>query len=622
MRATAWRTPTGPRKHSEMILRRAYDAARRLRVQFALIVAVALAPAGLVAVFQAAGNIEEAIRLEEEALRRSARQLTEAERSAIVAIRERIRVAARRPGIRALGGEQCDEAVAGLAEDDPRFSGALVFDDKGISVCGEYKGFDISETQAFRSFNEAPRLLVGPVRSGRVSGRNMMLALAPVLGEDGRTGILAMGLSADFFQRLAEESARSSTNYALLDEAGTVFAANMSEERDWLPVEIAPLLHEEEVVALLRSRDGERRMYYVAPLPIDRIWMIAARPELRWQSVLFSDKGLALIAPLLLWAIAVSVAFFVIDRLVSRHIVYLQRVAAAIGRGHLEIGRLSLQGAPTEIRRLGDALENMAERLAQREAALRANVEQKRALLLEVHHRVKNNLQMISSLMNMQLRRVEGESERRAVQIVQDRIHGLALVHQHLYSTDHLDAVALDRLIADLANYLRGSLCPPGGEPATLHADLDPLEASADIATPVALFLTEAIGNALKHCLTPENPGTVTLSLKRIDHSFELIVRNERPAGDTNVIDAPSSGLGTRLMEGFARQIGGTVEREVTSRRFQVVLRAPLSTRGSVFAIRQREREGASPANPPAQGRGTELEEESPQPLPADMRSR
>ena len=590
------RAPTGPRKHSEMSFRRAFEAARRLRVQFALIVAVALAPAGLVAVFQAAGNIEEAIRLEEEALRRAARELTEGERSAIIAIRERIRLAARRPGIRALGGEECDVAVEALAADDPRFSGALVFDDEGISVCGESKGFDISGTEAFHSFNEAPRLLVGPVRSGRISGRNVMLALAPVLGDDGRTGILAMGLSADFFQRIADASTGSATRFALLDEAGTVFAGNMSEERAWLPLNVGPLLREQELVALLEARDGVRRMYYVSPLPIDRIWMIAARPALSWQGVLFSDQGLALIAPLLLWAIAVSVAFFVIDRLVSRHIVYLQRVAAASGRGHLEIGALSLQGAPTEIRRLGDALENMAARLAEREAALRANVEAKRALLLEVHHRVKNNLQMISSLMNMQLRRVEGEAERRSVQIVQDRIHGLALVHQHLYATDHLDAVALDRLVEDIGSYLKGSVCPAGEEPCAVDFDLDPVTAHADIATPVALFQIEAMGNALKHCRAGGEAGRVVLSLKRTDHSFELGVRNDRPARDAGVVGETGYGLGTRLMEGFARQIGGTIERDVSAQRFKVVLRAPLAPRGSTFAIRHRSRESAPAA--------------------------
>ncbi|HUF55716.1 MAG TPA: sensor histidine kinase [Thermohalobaculum sp.] len=583
-----------------MALRRAFEAARRLRVQFALIVAIALAPAGLVAVFQAASNIDEALRLEQEALRRAARELTEDERSAIIAIRERIRLAARRPGIRTLGGEECDAAVAAIAEDDPRFSGALVFDDQGVSVCGESKGFDISGTEAFRSFSEAPRLLVGPIRSGRVSGRNVMLALAPVLGSDGRTGIVAMGLSADFFQRISDASDPSATQFALLDEAGTVFAGNVSERRAWLPLDVAPLLREEELLALLEAKDGKERMYYIEPLPIDRIWMIAARPALDWQGVLFSDKGLALIAPLLLWAIAVSVAFFVIDRLVSRHIVYLQRVAAAIGRGHLEIGALSLQGAPTEIRRLGDALENMAGRLAERESALRANVEAKRALLLEVHHRVKNNLQMISSLMNMQLRRVEGEAERRSVRIVQDRIHGLALVHQHLYATDQLDAVALDRLVEDIGNYLRGSVCPAGAAPAEVDFDLDPVTASADIATPVSLFLIEAMGNALKHCRDQTAPGRVFLSLKRDDHAFELSVRNDRPALDDGVIGESSFGLGTRLMEGFARQIGGSIERDLTDRRFKIVLRAPLAPRGSTFAIRRRRRD-----SPPAGSGGT-----------------
>ena len=577
-----------------MFLRRAFETARRLRVQFALIVAVALAPAGLVAVVQAAENIKQAIRFEEEALRQTARQMTEAERNAVIAIRERIRLAARRSGIRALGGAACDEAVAELAADDPRFSGALVFNSEGVSVCGEFKDFDISGTDAFRSFSEAPRLLVGPVRTGRISGRNMMLALAPVLGEDGRSGILAMGLSADFFRGLAERSEEEGAKYALLDEAGTVFAGNLSHRPEWLPVSVEPLLQEDEVVAHLEGGDNQRRMYFVSPLPIDRIWMIAARPELTWQAVLLSERGVALAAPLLLWAIAVSVAFFVIDRLVSRHIVYLQRVAAAIGRGHLDIRHLSLQGAPTEIRRLGDAIENMATRLAEREAALRANVDAKRALLLEVHHRVKNNLQMISSLMNMQLRRVEGAAERRAVQMVQDRIHGLALVHQHLYSTERLDAVALDRLVADLADYLRGSLCPPGAS-AKIDFELEPLEASADTATPVALFLTEAVANAFKHCWSARSQGDLFISLKQADGAFDLIVRNDRPEA-ARADEVGPTGLGNRLMEGFARQIGGRVERQVTPDRFSVVLHAPLSVRSAGFAIRQRGRAGADAA--------------------------
>ncbi|MEL6211600.1 MAG: sensor histidine kinase, partial [Pseudomonadota bacterium] len=176
---------------------------------------------------------------------------------------------------------------------------------------------------------------------------------------------------------------------------------------------------------------------------------------------------------------------------------------------------------------------------------------------------------------------------------VQDRIHGLALVHQNLYSAERLDHVALDQLARDVALYLGQSFNAPASE-LDFEFQLEEVTVDAATATPAALFLTEAVSNVFKHAVMPRGRVKVVIGLRRENGEFALSVCNPvlpamAQASSANVAapDEPS-GLGTRLMTSFAQQLAGSFERREEGGTFIVTLRAPLGEERARFSIRQR----------------------------------
>jgi two-component sensor histidine kinase len=572
-------------------LHAARDKVGNLRVQFALILAVAMAPAGLLAVLQALSNAADLEILQENRLREQTVAATVDERAALTSVRERLVSAARWYEISVMEGEGCDRAARQLATYDERFIRTVVFNSDGQAVCGaEEQPFPIKATSAWERFVESPRLVVGPVRDDPGSGERVMIVLVPISGPEGQLGVLGASLRVSFLERLVRQADTEAAqlDFALLDTDGTVVAISgkPTTARAWLPRDALPGSDTQERLFRAPSQDGRDMLFITSGLLGGEIWMISGETAQDWTDLMFSTRGFGVVVPVLMWLIAVAVAYVAIDRLVTQNVLYLQRLSTAYGRGALHLRATRFEGVPREIRSLAGALEAMAARLQERETRMRADVEEKHALLMEVHHRVKNNLQMISSLMNMQMRRVSSDAERHAVQILQDRIHALALVHQSLYSGGRLDRLSLDQMVADLVQHLKSSLCPPGCEVA-LSLHLEPMEASAETATPVALFVSEAISNAFKHSGPERRRLTLSVTLTALPEPgwFALTVENDICAKP--VTPGPESGLGSRLMDGFARQIGGACVREAVGRIYRVRLHGPLTARNQGFALRR-----------------------------------
>jgi two-component sensor histidine kinase len=299
--------------------------------------------------------------------------------------------------------------------------------------------------------------------------------------------------------------------------------------------------------------------------------------------VLFSRDGVTVLAPVLLWLLAVLVAYASIDKLVTRHIAHLHRATARIGRGDLDIDIRSPQSAPAEIRALGDAVRDMARNLQDRDADLRDLIERQKNLILEIHHRVKNNLQMVTSLINIQLRRARTADEREALRFLEDRIQSLALVHHHLYGTEALDRISLEELVRDICERLKLSMTPVAAEVAFRY-DLAHMVVDPRIATPVALFLTEAVSNAFKHAVPQTGQHEIAVSLRNAGRNFTLEVANRLDGTAAVREEADQTRLGMRLLRSFAAQLDGSFEKVVDAESFRLVLTAPVEPRGTASA--------------------------------------
>ncbi len=195
-------------------------------------------------------------------------------------------------------------------------------------------------------------------------------------------------------------------------------------------------------------------------------------------------------------------------------------------------------------------------------------IQEREALLREVHHRVKNNLQMMSSLLNLQIRNEKSEMLRQKLREMQARLGALSLVHKKLYGGEDLTAIDLANLLAELCKQL-GSAYRAGQRGITLSVTADPLLTDMDHAIPLALLVTEAVTNALKHAFPDGRSGTVSVGLQqqgREQGATALLriaddgVGLPHPEIAAPRRDGAGGTLGLTVMRGMARQLDGELE--------------------------------------------------------------
>ncbi|MEX2519689.1 MAG: histidine kinase dimerization/phosphoacceptor domain -containing protein, partial [Paracoccaceae bacterium] len=439
----------------------------RLRVRLALIIAVALAPAGLLAVMQALNAFEASDERRAAELQATALAAVDQERRTIVEIKQTVKLAAFAMQSELSGSRRgCADLFASLAKEHEWMTRAVLLDRQGDAVCGVDRPLSMAGTEHWKRFIERPDIVFSAGRSGRLGGEWVSVAYYPVADPHGEVFAIAIGLDLSFLRRLTNPPPGRPA-FALLGARGGPMNITAEAEPDirWLPENRVILQQFGDRAVKDIGADGVKRAYFTSELETGQLWAVTARTRPGLLSTIFSSEGYGLLLPILLWAIAVTVAYFAIDILVSRHIDKLRAAAFRIGQGDLDTPVGDFSEAPKEMRALGHSIKAMAARISDREAKLQETLDMQRRLLLEVHHRVKNNLQTISSLMNLETRRVEDPIARRSLTQIQDRIHALALVHQNLYAAEHLERVALNQLVQDICDHLETSLAPKGRGP-------------------------------------------------------------------------------------------------------------------------------------------------------------
>jgi two-component sensor histidine kinase len=225
-----------------------------------------------------------------------------------------------------------------------------------------------------------------------------------------------------------------------------------------------------------------------------------------------------------------------------------------------------------------ESLRDLNERqeLEKAKRALEESGRQKDLLLKEVDHRVKNSLQMVSSLLHLQARTAGAAASQ--FNTAAARVAAIATVHQQLHKYDDVGTVALDRYIIDLCQGITAvSSSPDRAWP--LVVDADPLVVSTDMAVPLALIVNELITNSIQHSKPFGGSGNVHIVLKNHADNFSISVSDlgEGPraveiAADLGVRHA---GLGTQIVETLARQINATVVKDRSSAGYVVTVTVP-----------------------------------------------
>ena len=196
------------------------------------------------------------------------------------------------------------------------------------------------------------------------------------------------------------------------------------------------------------------------------------------------------------------------------------------------------------------------------EATVQASLREKESLLKEIHHRVKNNLQIISSLLRMQAGRIDHPLAQAALQDMQSRVRSMALIHEHLYRSENLAQVDLATYLKHLCHQLLRTLVARPGA-IQLHLELVPIRLEIDQAIPCGLLVNELVSNAFKHAFPEERPGEVRVELQPVAGGAGVRLRVADNGVGLPVDFDPErlTSLGLRLVTDLACQIGGRLER-------------------------------------------------------------
>lgn len=197
----------------------------------------------------------------------------------------------------------------------------------------------------------------------------------------------------------------------------------------------------------------------------------------------------------------------------------------------------------------------------QAEVQVTASLAEKEVMLREIHHRVKNNLQVISSLVSLQADNLTDEQTRDALNDVRDRVRTMALVHEKLYQTSDLARLNFADYTTSLVRSLWHSHSTLAGK-ARLNLELTPLELSVEAAVPCGLILNELVSNALKYAFPNSSDGEVTVGLEHdaATGTVCLRVRDNGVGLPAGLVWRQSRSLGLRLVQILTGQLHGTVE--------------------------------------------------------------
>lgn len=473
-----------------------------------------------------------------------------------------VNVAARRP-LMDMPPEQCDAELARLRELAPeRYSNFWLLDAEGRLVCS---GLPTPRGVSYAHLDYVPQIIatrafvLGEFTIGVVSRRAVVPAVAPIFYPDGTLrGMVAGSLFLDVFQRSDRPPPISTPYFAwLIDQDSSPLPLSGAPITSLPPQPVlASLVAERDATIDGVSRQGEPYAYSIEEIEPGLLLMIglpvgeATQAAFRALMRRLAELTVFLIACLGAIVIGVELA-------VSRP---LRRVAVRVrewspGR---PLPPVAPGTGPQEVRDLDDALTAAATAIEERDRELTGALRQRDLLMAEIHHRVKNNLQIVASLLNLQAGRLRNTEARADFAMARDRVQALSTLHRHLYLHQSFERISLRPFLEELSRQLSDALGAGSDSNMKIRIQAEDVELGSDQAISLALLVTEAVSNAMRYAFPDGRGGTIDISLEVRGREAVLRVVDDgigfgeaKPHGD---------GLGLQLIEGFASHLGGAAE--------------------------------------------------------------
>ncbi len=394
-------------------------------------------------------------------------------------------------------------------------------------------------------------------------GRIIANALEPVM-----VGALESGDSAEAENQVSRMLRLESLRYVVVTlETGESYLMNDDGLRQlnltgkWLPSSPS-----EAEPGIRANPFGQNEVYHYSHLvrnKSDQAWIHVGLSTDQYQESLrdlFQIVFDLAIPGLLIGFLA---SFIFANRLI-KPIGQLKRFAKQIAAGDLE-AQVDIK-TNTELGLLGDTMNQMVGDLRQmgdREketVAQEARLREHEILLKEIHHRVKNNLQVLSSLLRMQARRASAEEMKAMLKESEARIRSMGLIHEKLYQSNSLSTIDFKSYVDTLANQLL-RMHRLGETRLDLKVDIDDVQLPLDTAMPCGLIINELISNSLKYAFQGREQGCIHVRLDRqIDRSYHMRVADDGIGMPVDKADHRKGSLGMNLVHMLVDQLNGEVE--------------------------------------------------------------
>jgi two-component sensor histidine kinase len=222
----------------------------------------------------------------------------------------------------------------------------------------------------------------------------------------------------------------------------------------------------------------------------------------------------------------------------------------------LQAQQNKLQAQHEELQTQQETLQGQQQQIQEKKQALEGLLAEKERLLKEIHHRVKNNLQIVMSLLNSQAASLQDKAALSAIGESQNRVQAMALIHQKLYQTEGVARIPMKAYIEELVAYLQDTYGL--SRKVGFKLCIESIELDVNLAVPLGLIINEAITNAFKYAFPQDRSGVVHVNLlKQADTRYELTIEDDGVGLPGGYDPSQSRSLGMTLIHGFSAQLGG-----------------------------------------------------------------
>lgn len=380
-----------------------------------------------------------------------------------------------------------------------------------------------------------------------------------ILGPDDQfLGIVSAAIRPDAMARAMSGGATAARTMAieLVRPDGTVLVReplpNLPPSTAWRrEPELRPALGATETTTIetASALDGVRRIQAIARVPGYPVLIVAGVPPQDWAPRLLPEiaigAGLLLLLALAIW----------------------RAERAALGQDR---DRAALQASERDLR---VQVQDRTIELERTVEELRAVAEERQLLFRDLNHRIRNNLQLISSLLSLQAGRLPDPEAKAAFEDSLARVNSISLVHDILYQTSGTNSVDFAALLKTLSDRLATVFAPDGR--VRMSISTGPAEVSLDTAIRLCLVVNEVLSNIFKHSFADQRAGTMHVSVKQGERVLSLTISDDG-AGASTALPGGEPRLGTQLVELLARNLNAVVVRETVDGRHKFELSMPL----------------------------------------------